>query len=98
MSVSGQTSSTSACQIKLHFHNSPVSAFYEQTINGTGCVTNLTTKDNQEVHVINLKKTGLAYRNDIAEVHLFVKSRNDDEGTNIHVLSRIIDKVICVLS
>jgi len=42
----------------------------------------MTTATNQEVHIISLKKTGPVFRNDVAEVHLFIKSRSD-EGNNV---------------
>ena len=74
----GQTSPALPCQIELPFTNPHISVFYKQPIVGIGCVTNLTTKTNQEVHVINLKKSVAVYRNEVAEVHLFVKSRNDE--------------------
>ncbi|XP_069120678.1 transforming growth factor beta receptor type 3-like [Argopecten irradians] len=67
-----------ACAITYPYATPHVSAFYEQVTSGIGCSTNSTTESNQEVHVINLLNAGPVYRNDVAEVNLLIKSRNDE--------------------
>ncbi|XP_021373071.1 uncharacterized protein LOC110463058, partial [Mizuhopecten yessoensis] len=67
-----------SCVIAYPYATPHISAFYEQVTSGVGCSTNSTTESNQEVHIINLLNAGPVYRNDVAEVNLLIKSRNDE--------------------
>ena len=69
-------SSSPNCKIEFPFSSQYVTAYNQKTILGTGCTTNQTRPNKQEVHVINLLNLGPVYRNDIAEVNLLVKSRS----------------------
>ncbi|XP_033731749.1 transforming growth factor beta receptor type 3-like [Pecten maximus] len=73
----GENANT-ACVITYPYATPHISAFYEQVTSGVGCSTNSTTESNQEVHIINLLNAGPVYRNDVAEVNLLIKSRNDE--------------------
>ncbi|KAK3087289.1 hypothetical protein FSP39_004286 [Pinctada imbricata] len=71
-------SHASACNIVDPFSTDVISAYYATEIKGRGCTSNATNAKSQEVHAINLLNVGPVFRNDVAEVNLFIKSRKGD--------------------
>lgn len=68
------------CKIAFPMTTQYISAYYDTVIQGKGCTSNSTTNSSAEVHVINLLNAGPVFRNDLAEVNLLIKSRNEESG------------------
>lgn len=68
------------CRIAFPMTTQYISAYYDTIIQGKGCSSNATTNSTAEVHVINLLNAGPVFRNDLAEVNLLIKSRNEERG------------------
>lgn len=68
------------CRIAFPMTTQYISAYYDTIIQGKGCSSNATTNSTAEVHVINLLNAGPVFRNDLAEVNLLIKSRNEERA------------------
>nr|XP_022322376.1 transforming growth factor beta receptor type 3-like [Crassostrea virginica] len=68
------------CKIAFPMTTQYISAYYDTVIQGKGCTSNSTTNSSAEVHVINLLNAGPVFRNDLAEVNLLIKSRNEESA------------------
>ncbi|XP_061165470.1 transforming growth factor beta receptor type 3-like [Saccostrea echinata] len=68
------------CKIAFPMNTQYISAYYDTVIQGKGCTSSATTNSSAEVHAINLLNAGPVFRNDMAEVHLLIKSRIEEKA------------------